>query len=460
MRARKLSLRFAAAASLVVFWMAPHAAPGDAPAALPQGPLPAAAPTGGSLSLTGTAGCSARGCHGHIDPRPAAVRLDEFPRWLARDKHALAYQSLQGDAARAIAEKLYGKDHPAWEERACLACHTNPRAAVAGASALLQEEQQSGVGCESCHGAASLWLARHTGKDWKGGYGMTPVGDPAAVAETCVGCHVGAPADLKEGLPVRDMNHDMIAAGHPRLTFEFGVFLANLPPHWNEEAKKPDECSGVRAWAVGQVVAAQAALNLLADRAADKTRPWPEFAEYDCFACHHDLSDPSWRRERGYGGRAPGSLPWGGWYFTMPRLLAVRPPFGDPKNRTLLEKLDGLEAAMSTPLKDRDKLSDKAHAVAAMLDLARYAGDGELEQVAARKRCGNCSPLSPEEGRRPTGTPRSNSTWRLRPLAGVTAMRTLARRWTSCPGSWPGRVSTAGPKDISRICSFPNSAGP
>ena len=28
----------------------------------------------------------------------------------------------------------------------------------------------------------------------------------------------------------------------------------------------------------------------------------PEMANYDCYACHHDLTSKSWRQERGYAG--------------------------------------------------------------------------------------------------------------------------------------------------------------
>src|SRR5207249_2939948 len=162
----------------------------------------------------------------------------------------------------------------------------------------------------------------------------------------------------KRGLPSRDVNHDLIAAGHPRLNFEFGAFLANLPPHWKEKTHKPEECHNARTWAVGQVVAAQAALELLADRAdPKKEKPWPEFAEYGCYACHHDLGEPSWRQQRGYGGRTPGALPWSNWYFAMPRLLAGRDPLGEPKEGTLRAEFKDLEGALRTPLRDRAKLS-------------------------------------------------------------------------------------------------------
>ena len=38
-----------------------------------------------------------------------------------------------------------------------------------------------------------------------------------------------APADSRRGMPLRDVDHDMLAAGHPRLEFEFAAFMANIP---------------------------------------------------------------------------------------------------------------------------------------------------------------------------------------------------------------------------------------
>ncbi len=361
---RQWSLLLASVAALAApgIWMALRANPVAAPPAPPSAPAGATAVD--AAPLAGTAGCSARGCHGRIGPGPEAVRQNEFSLWLGRDKHAQAYEALLGKQGGDIARKVFGEGHTASTEPACLACHTNPHAA-AGGSALLKEEQQQGVGCEACHGGAERWLPLHTSQEWKhytpeikATYGMAPVGDQAALAETCVGCHIGAPADPAKGLPLRDMNHDMIAAGHPRLAFEFGAFRANLPPHWDEAAKKRPADFEAHVWAVGQVVSAQAALRLLADRAGDEKRPWPEFAEYDCSACHHDLEAPSWRQDRGYEGRSPGSLPWGGWYAAMPRRL-------DP---SLAGDFDGMAAAMATPLKeDRKKLRDQAHALAEKL---------------------------------------------------------------------------------------------
>jgi hypothetical protein len=101
-----------------------------------------------------------------------------------------------------------------------------------------------------------------------------------------------------------------------------------LPHHWDDRKDKDPRRGGrpdfeARAWALGQVMTAEAALHLLADRArlaGDNARehPWPEFAEHDCFACHHDLRATTWRqtKER-HQARVPGSPTWNDWYFAM-----------------------------------------------------------------------------------------------------------------------------------------------
>ena len=92
-----------------------------------------------------------------------------------------------------------------------------------------------------------------------------------------------------------------------------------------------------RAWRLGQLVSARTALDLLGSRSAralsmtstastlppalphspSAHAPWPEFAEYGCFSCHHSLADESWRRNRTSPGVTPGAPPWGTWYFPI-----------------------------------------------------------------------------------------------------------------------------------------------
>jgi hypothetical protein len=310
----------------------------------PPPPWPAPASAGESQkakaqSFVGTDSCSGRSCHGGIEQEEnKLVAQDEYTKWLLQDPHAGAYEALFNSRSKRIAKNLNIARKPkieAHEDPQCLACHSLPD------SQLVAADSFRAVGCEACHGSAEKWLQAHSADQWttkklpaseKTRYGMTDVHDAAACASACVKCHVG-------DAPPRDVNHDLIAAGHPRLNFEYAAYRANLPPHWKTIASK--EPSPAQSWAIGQVVAAEQSLKLLAHRAKDKER-WPEFAEYDCYACHHNLSD-AWRQKR--TSRMPGSLSWGTWYFAMiPELAATQnsPRVGD--------LLDNVRGQMQSPL--------------------------------------------------------------------------------------------------------------
>jgi hypothetical protein len=101
--------------------------------------------------------------------------------------------------------------------------------------------------------------------------------------------------------------------------------------------------------------AARAALRLLEDRATRSAGFWPEFAEYDCFACHHALREPRPRPA------APGGLPWGTWYFSMPRALASLQVLGG--RRGLLPLFDALEQEMARPSPNPKAVRQQASAL-------------------------------------------------------------------------------------------------
>src|SRR5262249_5758021 len=155
--------------------------------------------------------CSGRACHGGLDPRAPqddqTILQNEYPKWLIHDRHATAYDVLFDERSKQLAQNLgIGQAH---ESVRCLACHTNPLAAL-DPSPSAHAERSSGVGCEACHGAASDWLDQHTARGWSQQRdrarerGMTPIGDLTAWAATCAACHVGAPADAPRGSPLRD----------------------------------------------------------------------------------------------------------------------------------------------------------------------------------------------------------------------------------------------------------------
>jgi hypothetical protein len=249
----------------------------------------------------GVHSCTARACHGNPGDERVhpAIWGNEHAIWQERDKHARAYRVLFDKPAIEMAERL-GLP-PAHKAKQCLACHA-PAASQSHADASLLTE---GVSCEACHGAAGKWLVAHTSAGWKGldpqrkhrDYGLLPTKDLVERARLCADCHVGAPDRDGDGSPDRDVNHDLIAAGHPRLTFEFASHLARLPTHWSEKGPNDRRQYGdfeARAWVIGRAVGLKAGLDLLSARAAAADAghagaAWPEFSEYHCFSCHREL---------------------------------------------------------------------------------------------------------------------------------------------------------------------------
>ena len=399
-----------------LLWIGGRAAPVRQPSAgVDSRPTPA------SLGFAGAGSCSGQGCHGRTDPvddEKALSRRNEYTFCLTYDKHTRAYQVLTEKRAKIMAANLAatnpgGKPIEPHLDQRCLACHTTPEAAVpANPSTQLITFRAEGVSCEACHGPSKKepksWFAAHTASDtWrkldskqKAEYGFTALGDLKLQAETCAGCHVGAPADSKRGIPARDANHDIMAAGHPRLTFELTTFRANMPPHWNVALKekgtkdhplKPGVYEA-QSWAVGQVASAKAALDLLMHRTkqatldeqkANGTVRWPEFAEYRCFACHADLH-PEWRDRKAPPGRIAGALPYDPWYNTvLPGLFKAVP---GPQSDEISKLYGKLAGDMARPETDRATIDDDAQAILKALNgwLAEYTQ--KLHDPAQMKR--------------------------------------------------------------------------
>jgi cytochrome c554/c'-like protein len=249
-------------------------------------------PVAQSPTYVGARSCAAAGCHNGNDlAHPAG---SEYSIWSAHDPHARAFTVLSAKTSEDILKALGESD-----DKKCLACHSLPAAPAA--------VQAEGVSCEACHGPASDWLDDHYTKAWrdrsadeKEKQGFFPTRDLARRTDRCADCHVGRPG--------AEVDHDLIAAGHPRLAFEYAAYHELLPRHWKETGYGTDFAA--RAWEIGQVAAAQRAKDLAASH-----RAGPEFADLDCFACHHDLRQPSWRQERPAGGK-PGMPEPSAWYTT------------------------------------------------------------------------------------------------------------------------------------------------
>jgi hypothetical protein len=236
----------------------------------------------------GVASCGGSTCHGRLAPTGKEVRQNELITWQdttsAAGTHSQAWQILIRARAQGIAQRL-GLG-PAQNAKECLGCHAEP-AAAHGAKFQVSD----GVGCEACHGGAGGWLVSHytvnaTHAD-NVKAGMTALEDPRTRAGVCLDCHFGS---AKTG---QFVTHKMMAAGHPRVSFELDLYSA-LQRHYDFDAdyvKRKALASGIKFWAVGQAMAVDRALNLYADGVHSNEGAFPEFYFFDCQSCHRRISD-------------------------------------------------------------------------------------------------------------------------------------------------------------------------
>jgi hypothetical protein len=298
-----------------------------------------------ATTYCGAISCAAASCHGGGHPGKVG---SEYTTWASHDPHSRAYSVLFNNVSQNIVRAMQylsksSEVVPAQQNSLCLKCHALngevPQHSPVDGVTLQQERVAiqdgfvSGVGCENCHGGAGSWLTTHYQPSFlalsKSGpllgsrekaeqHGLNPTKDLAFRITMCAKCHIGGED--------REVNHDLVAAGHPRLMFEYTSFQAhaNYQPHWQEKAYGRD--FEARAWAIGQVACARAAIDLLRTRAlgAEKQKaPWPELTEYSCYACHKNLgpNSDSWRAAT-MTDRAAGPIPLGGWATTLLPLLA------------------------------------------------------------------------------------------------------------------------------------------
>jgi hypothetical protein len=191
----------------------------------------------------------------------------------------------------------------ATKEPLCLKCHATyvPDAALRGEKFHLED----GVSCESCHGAAEKWLPTHAqaGATHSENLanGLADTVNLEKRADLCLSCHYGNDD--------RFVTHDLYGAGHPRLRFELDTFGILQPKHWvvdEDYVKRKEAYVPLKAWFTGQLRQANEAIAALQSPTRSTNGTFPELALFDCFSCHHSLTEEQWKH-RSYAG-SPGQL--------------------------------------------------------------------------------------------------------------------------------------------------------
>ncbi|MEL6238869.1 MAG: cytochrome c family protein [Pseudomonadota bacterium] len=263
----------------------------------------------------GVASCAGSTCHGRAEGNGPVVRQDEISTWQDPSSqsgaHSRAFAVLAGRRGQQIADSL-GLG-PATQAPDCLGCHATyaPRD-QRGARFLLSD----GVGCESCHGPAEGWLASHYARPATHASniadGLIALDQPQVRANNCLDCHYGS---KNTG---QFVTHAMMAAGHPRVSFELDLFSA-LQQHHNEDddyRARKGRMNAVRFWAVGQAEAVKRSTRLFADPEFGMEGAFPQFYFYDCHSCHRRISDAD-KRNLSFEANPERPIPFG------------NPPFND-----------------------------------------------------------------------------------------------------------------------------------
>jgi hypothetical protein len=219
------------------------------------------------------------------------VRQNELITWQDPHSdagaHSRAWRTLTTKRAQDIATRLgLGSAQTA---TACLGCHADP---VAPAQRGARFQIADGVGCEACHGGSGGWIASHyaLGATHAANltHGLVALDDPKTRAGRCLDCHLGGTA------PNQFVSHQLMAAGHPRLTFELDLFTT-LQKHYDLDAdyvaRRKAVPGGVKTWAVGQALALDRTLTLFGPRSPGGA--FPEFVFFDCQSCHRTITEDS-----------------------------------------------------------------------------------------------------------------------------------------------------------------------
>ena len=251
----------------------------------------------------GVATCAGSMCHGSVKQyENTNILHNEYITWDRHDVHHRAYNKLFEDDFVQITNKL-GLKAP-HEEPLCLNCHASN---VPVDKRGRKFQMTDGIGCETCHGGSEQWLRSHTDKGATHAQnvatGLYPTADIVSRARLCMSCHYGNRDQF--------VTHEIMGAGHPRISFELDTFTELQPKHFEQDAdyrERKTAYTNIKAWAVGQAIASESVLDMILSERMQGHGLFPELSMFDCHSCHHPMSDKSWTPRRGTGLK-PGDVP-------------------------------------------------------------------------------------------------------------------------------------------------------
>lgn len=233
----------------------------------------------------GVASCASSQCHGAVKTyEDSDIRRNEYRTWSREDAHSNAYAVLKSKVSKRMAARLGLKN--AHEAKICLDCHADN---VPKSKRGRKFQLSDGVGCEACHGGGERWIEIHAEKDATHkenvSNGLFPSEIPARRARLCLSCHLGDETKFA--------THELMAAGHPRLSFELDTFTLTQT-HYDiddDYLRRKVFPGNVETWAAGVALTANQTLDIIKGPGFSAPGMFPEIALFDCHACHHAMND-------------------------------------------------------------------------------------------------------------------------------------------------------------------------
>lgn len=363
--------------------------------------------------------CGLSGCHSSPPNTDEmyVCECTEFTTWQQKDKHAKAFLVLRSERSKRMGQILWN-DSDVTHREECLSCHAVVITKADRVDRSFQLEQ--GVTCVVCHGPRKKWVDDHqvfgnreqfrakTPKEKEDEYGLKDLWAPSERATLCASCHVG---NIEPGKADKFVTHDMYAAGHPPLpSFETATFSDQMPRHWRYRYEKRDNLSKrfpnkreeidkilrnygegeerTRLALVSAAVVLRESMWLLARQAercnsGTANQQALDMANFDCYACHHDLKSPSWRQRRGYAGK-PGRPPLHPWPIALMKLVIPEAAENDAEAKEWGLEFEKKLHQLQTAIEDRP-YGNPQKIVPAATSLAQWAD--RLAKRLEKKKC-------------------------------------------------------------------------
>jgi hypothetical protein len=187
---------------------------------------------------------------------------------------------------------------------------------------------------------------------------MYPTADLRPRTELCLSCHYGSTDKFA--------THRMMAAGHPRLSFEMDTFLALQPPHYridDDYKRRKPTYNSTQNWSYGQLAAALREMDTLQGPRVNNGAAFPELALFNCYGCHmSSMRRTDWSHRLLEGGAEPGSVPISDGHLVMAWIIAREL---DPTSAPALLRMS--RSLLAASAADRSQIVERSRDVATTL---------------------------------------------------------------------------------------------